>query len=229
MVFSLTQNQQSSKIILKLLIQEIFSINDARRDSIYVNYSSFVPNGVLSIYNSANHSLIHTICKSFPNPYHQLNGLLIGLALNKDHNHFYVTNRDQNTIYLINASTFEIEKNITLDKSPSSILFNPSNNLFYVANFGTHTVSVINSIDNSIIDTIKVGKNTKELSFNPLNNLLYVANRGNNTISVINFTDNSIVKTIQVGGYIHLGLEPHYLYYDTANNLLYVGIANTII
>ena len=61
--------------------------------------------------------------------------------------------------------TFEIEKNITLDKSPSSILFNPSNNLFYVANFGTDTVSVINSIDNSIIATIKVGENPKEFHF----------------------------------------------------------------
>ena len=89
-------------------------------------------------------------------------------------------------------------------------------------------MSVINSIDNSIVDTIILSVSPFALVLNPANNLLYVADRGTNTVSLINSTDNSIVKIIQVGGSLHKGLEPHYLYYDTANNLLYVGIANTI-
>lgn len=108
------------------------------------------------------------------------------MAFNKDNKYFYVANSDKNIISIINSSTFEIEKNITVGENLSSILFNPIHNLLYVTNFADDTVSVINS------------------------------------------TGNSIVKTIQVVGSLHLGLEPNYLYYDTINNLLYVGIANTI-
>ncbi len=150
------------------------------------------------------------------------------LVLNPNNNLIYIPNFDDNTVSVINSTDNSVIDTIEVGDNPTDLALNPYNNLLYIATLNNKTVLVINATNISVIDTIKLDKFPEALAVNPITDFLYVANRGNNTVSIINSTDNSIVKTIEVGGLLHTGLEARYLYYDTANNILYVGIANTI-
>jgi YVTN family beta-propeller protein len=182
-------------------------------------YVTSTRDNTTSVINSTDNSIIHTII---------VGRSPIGLVLNPNNNLLYIPNFDDNTVSVINSTDNVIIDTIKVDENPTDLVLNPNNNLLYISTLNNKTISVINATNISVIDTIQLDKFPESLAVNPTTNFLYVANRGNNTVSVINSTDNSIVETIEVGGSLHIGLEPRYLYYDTINNLLYVGISNTI-
>ena len=116
---------------------------------------------------------------------------------------------------------------IKLDSKIMNIAFNNITGSMYTVDWPRESANGYkideSSSTGALINSIELdNKSYTDIEINNNNGILYVTNSGNNTVSVINCTDNSLMKTIEVD-------EPaRHLYYDTMNNLLHVGIKNTV-
>ena len=86
------------------------------------------------------------------------------LAIDMQSNKVYVANYKGKNVSVIDGTSYNILKTITVGKNPSSIAFNPNDNKVYVANSGDNTVSVIDGTNYKILKTITVGKNPSSIS-----------------------------------------------------------------
>src|SRR5919198_6261119 len=79
------------------------------------------------------------------------NSTAMGLAVNPTTNMIYVTNREAGTVSVINGSTNNVMKNVTVGGGPRDIAVNPTTNMAYVANGDSGTVSIINGSTNNVV------------------------------------------------------------------------------
>jgi YVTN family beta-propeller protein len=135
----------------------------------------------------------------------------------------YVANAANNTVSVINGTTYEPVRNVTTNKPieisvgelPISIAVREDisddfddNSTIYIVNQYSDTVSVISAENNSKIKDITVGNNPTAIGISSNTDTIYVANSGSNTVSVIDGSANEIIAgvTFQVNpfnsGYI---------------------------
>jgi YVTN family beta-propeller protein len=131
-----------------------------------------------------------------------------GIAINPAGTRLYVTNRDSNTVAVINTSNLTRVATIPVGSQPRGVKVTPNGSFVYVANQGTNTVSVINTTTNLVTTTITVGQNPAGLAITAAGDVVYVANSGSDTVSLISTATNTVTNTISVGDTpIHIALR----------------------
>jgi YVTN family beta-propeller protein len=108
-----------------------------------------------------------------------------GISTNTILNSFYVLNRQENRISVLDGKSNKIIATVSVGRSPELIATNPTTNRVFVCNDDENTVSVLDGISNTIIATINVGKSPEGIDINQTSNQVYVTNKLGNTVSVL--------------------------------------------
>lgn len=139
----------------------------------------------------------------------------VGLSYDVHHNIVYAVSNTSNNVYVINASSTNIIKTISVCCTPTSLAYNSVNGYLYVAESASNTVAVISPINGSSIANISVGSDPQYILDE--GSYLYVANFNSNTVSVIDGLTNNVVESINVGS------EPDSIAYNSFNGCYYVA------
>jgi YVTN family beta-propeller protein len=107
---------------------------------------------------------------------------LAGVAINPDKNIVYVTD-SATSLYVLDGTTNQLTKNITIGKSPADIAVNTNTNKVYVVLGDSNRLSVVDGNTNSIVKTIVSGNtssssNSAAVSVNTNTNKVYVTDPG---------------------------------------------------
>lgn len=169
-----------------------------------------------------------------------------GLAINSTGTVGYVNNYggpegagsgNGKTVFVVNLTTNNIIKKITVDQAPAAIAISPDNKFVYVANYvngniRTGTMNIIRTSDNKVVGTITGFSGPFAIAITPDNKFAYVTNFGSNnftpigtTVSVVDLTNRVIIKNIQLGIQPSgIAITPNGRYvYATNYNTLYAG------
>lgn len=138
------------------------------------------------------------------------------VAVDHANGYIYVTNRANNTVSVINGSSYRIIKTIQVGLEPMGIDYNATSGDVYVANFGSDNVSVINGATNTISTSFSVGSSPDAVVYDP-NGYVLAANWGSGTVSVYDVALGSVLGTVTVG------TNPSAMIYDPANQNVYVS------
>jgi YVTN family beta-propeller protein len=147
---------------------------------------------------------IYNVCSGFWSALSRILPITFVLLLVNINGHSqtaYVTNRDGNSVSVINTETNTVTNTIGVGNQPMGVSVSSDGTKVYVSNITDSTVSVINTASNTVSATIHVGYGPWGLSVNNDGSKVYVANDGTNTVSVINTTADTIEATITVGTY----------------------------
>jgi YVTN family beta-propeller protein len=112
-----------------------------------------------------------------------------GVAVDPGTHTVYVTNRDDDTVSVIDASTRTVTATVPLgtgpDENPAGVAVDPGTHTVYVTNGGDGTVAVIDAPTRTVSATVPVGKHPGGVAVDPGSHTAYVTNGGDNTVSVI--------------------------------------------
>jgi YVTN family beta-propeller protein len=115
----------------------------------------------------------------------------------------YVTNRDSNTVSVIDVATGSVVETIadvsTGDFGPWDAVITPDGARAYVTNGVDFTVSVIETTTNTLTGRIALGGATTELAMTPDGDFVWVSVSSARRIAVIETTGNTVVATIPLG------------------------------
>ncbi len=115
----------------------------------------------------------------------------------------YVTDRRNNLVHVIDATTNAVITRIAVGTGPEGIggCHCPTGELLFVANRGSNNVSVINAVVNGVATTIPVGVAPTGVEVRESRSYVYVTNSGSNSTSIIDVRTLSVVGTLtDVGG-----------------------------
>jgi len=166
------------------------------------------------------------------------------VGINKITNTVYVSNRDDNTLSVINGATCNVSTTSSCGQPqpttgvgnfPQQVAVDEATNTIYVVNQHDNTVSVVNGAvcngTNSsgcaqVWPTLPVGASPQGVAVNPVNHTVYVTNTNDNTVSVIN---GSTCNRMNHSGCGHtsptvaVGAAPRAIGVDSATNTIFVG------
>lgn len=126
--------------------------------------------------------------------------LNIGIAVSPDSKYVYVTNTENNTLFVINVLQGDVVNTIHMPGSAVyGVAITPDGRFLYVVNYLSDSVSVLDTTSNRIVGTIMVGNTPIAIAISPNGSRAYVANYNSATVSVINTTTNNVTGTIGVG------------------------------
>jgi YVTN family beta-propeller protein len=132
-----------------------------------------------------------------------------GLALSPDGSTLYATQYLDNTVELIDTTTFQTTSTIAVGDEPSALALSQDGTTLYVANYGDGTVSVVNTATDLVTHTIGVGNLPDALVLAPDGSALYVANYLDGTVSVIDTATDTVTNTLNAGdGLNALAISP---------------------
>ena len=112
----------------------------------------------------------------------------------------YITNRDSNTVSVIDISGYVVAATVPVGSIPTGIAVNPNGTKVYVTNWGDNTTSVIDTATNTITATVNVGNNPGAVAVTSDGTKVYVVNVGDGTVSVIDTVTNNVIAKVNVGG-----------------------------
>jgi YVTN family beta-propeller protein len=141
-----------------------------------------------------------------------------GVAVNSAAHRLYVANHDQDTLSVIDSSTYALLASPAVGDGPNGVAYNPANNEIYVANGNGNSVTVLRASDYGLVKTIGVGLQPNGLAVNEGTNRVYVANHDGGTVSVIDGATNSVIQTVAVGP------EPAMVAVNSTTNKAYVSL-----
>jgi DNA-binding beta-propeller fold protein YncE len=170
------------------------------------------------------------------------------VGINKITNTIYVSNRDDNTVSVIDGATCnssntsgcsQPQPTTPVGDVPQQIAVDETNNTIYVVNQNDGTVSVINGAHCNGTDTsgcnqswatVTVGNSPQALGLNHTNHTLYVTNTNDDTVSVIssshcNGGDSSGCTPVAT---VPVGAGPRAVGVDAGTNTVFVGNENDV-
>ena len=137
-----------------------------------------------------------------------------GVAVNRAGTRVYVTNRESNTLSVIDTETNMVRATVPVGPGPTGVAVSPDGTRVYVANTSS-TVSVIDTETNTVVDTVMglppLILTSGGVAVNPAGTRVYVTGsvpgvRGRfSVLTVIDTATNTVVDTVG------LGLPPSYL------------------
>ena len=101
-------------------------------------------------------------------------------------------------VLVLNASTLEEEKRISVGPEPAEITFDRLGRYAFVANGGSDTVSVIDVESKSVVRTINVGDNPVG-AWQGANGIAYVDNETAMTLTAIDTSTLEVIRTFNLG------------------------------
>jgi YVTN family beta-propeller protein len=135
-----------------------------------------------------------------------------GVAVDPGTHTVYVTNRDDDTMSVIDASTRTVTATVPIgtgpDENPAGVAVDPGTHTVYVgllrtaaAHVGNYDgeVSVVDASTRTVTATVTVGKQPHEVAVDPGTHTVYVTNVQDNTVSVIDGSTRTVAATVPVG------------------------------
>jgi len=114
----------------------------------------------------------------------------------------YITNRQDNTVSVINVITNAIVATIPVGKDPVGVAVGPDGTKVYITNQRDNTISVISSLTNKVISTIQLKDSSPTgIAVSPDGKEIFVVNLNSNSVSVIDAASENVIYTYAVGGY----------------------------
>jgi YVTN family beta-propeller protein len=126
----------------------------------------------------------------------------------------YVTNKNDNTVSVIDIASREVIATIQVGQSPDQVAFTPDGTKAYVSNSGNDFVSVIDVATNTVIETITVGTIPLGVDVSPDGSIAYVVAGGQ--ITVIDVLTDTVIGTISAG------IIPLYVVFNPSGEYAYV-------
>ena len=184
-----------------------------------LNYNAYIICGELNnmvVFDMINHSILEEVpCGNSPH----------SIDINKCGNKILISNMQDDTITLIDATNSRIIKKIKVGAYPTKAIFSSDGNYIIVceSNIGMDSrgcISIISSKNYKIINRIPVGNSPVDIFSN--DNYCYVSNFGEGTISIVDLSKYKEIKKMRVGGMPRGIIEnDDYIYVgDNYNNLL---------
>ncbi len=139
------------------------------------------------------------------------------VAYNPATGRLYITNRDANSVLVLDAQHFQRLASVDVCDQPFGVDVNAKTNRIYVACAGSHQVAVINGATNALLKTIDVGIFPTYMDVNEKTNRIYVVAHDSRRLEEINGVTNVVVRKISVpAGAFGLAV-------DAVRNRVYVG------
>jgi len=139
------------------------------------------------------------------------------LAYNPVTKRLYITNRDSNSVLVLNAANFQRVATVPVCSQPFGVDVNTKTNRVYVACAASHQVAVINGVTNTLMRTIDTGRFPTYVDVNEQTNRIYVVTHDSNRLEEINGATHMVTRKISVAsGAFGLAV-------DEDRNRVYVG------
>lgn len=125
------------------------------------------------------------------------------IVASPDSSSLWVTCRDSNDTYVIDAANLEIIKKIHIEnvlESPVGIAFMPNTSLVYVALESIGEVGIFDTTTFNYVSSFPVGDNPAFIAFTPDGLKAYVVDYFNSMVKVIRTSDNIVVATYKLRG-----------------------------
>ncbi|QRR07616.1 YncE family protein [Burkholderia sp. MS455] len=112
----------------------------------------------------------------------------------------YVTNRNDNTVSVIDTETSTVVATVAVGGNPFRLAVTPDGTHVYVVNANSNNVSVIDTSITNVVTTIPVGVKPAGIAITPDGTRAYVTSFTGNSVSVIDIATNTVTATISVSG-----------------------------
>jgi len=120
----------------------------------------------------------------------------------------YVTNSQDNTVSVIDATTASVIATVPVGSSPSAVAVTPNGRFAYVTNQFSNTVSVISAASNTVVATVPVAISPRAIAITPNGAFAYVTGSPGSNLLVIDTATNTVVTTIPVAFPFKLAIAP---------------------
>ena len=124
-----------------------------------------------------------------------------GLALDDKKGILYVVTKQDNSLYLIDLKTKNIQQKIPLGTEAYTCMLSPDKSKLYISLWGKDQVAVYDTKKNELADSIVVGDNPNDLCISHNGRYLYVSNANDNTVSVIDLKQLKVLETLNTAVY----------------------------
>src|SRR5438270_3423719 len=113
----------------------------------------------------------------------------------------YVTNQLDNTLSVIDGSTYKVVATVPVGAFPAGVVVSPDGRHAYIAQGGDNAVAVFDTSTNTIAKNVSLapGSRPRGVVLTPNGQFLYVADGGSNSVSVLDTGTNQIVASVPVG------------------------------
>jgi YVTN family beta-propeller protein len=124
-----------------------------------------------------------------------------GIALDDATNRLFTVTKEDNTLYICNTKTFQIDKKIPLSSEAYSVVVSKTLNELYVSLWGDKRVLVFDLKTLDKKTDIAVGDHPNEMILNKKQDVMFVANAQDNSVSVINLKTKKVLETLNAALY----------------------------
>jgi YVTN family beta-propeller protein len=119
-----------------------------------------------------------------------------GIAWQPDGRRVFVTNRDSDTVSVLDAVARTVVGTVSVDGQPLGVAVHPFLPRAYVSSYDEDTVNVVDTASLAVVARIKVGRGPSGIAVHPAGARVYVANYVEGTVSVIDAATNVVVGTV---------------------------------
>jgi YVTN family beta-propeller protein len=112
----------------------------------------------------------------------------------------YVVTKDNNSLYIINLKTKQVQQQISLGSEAYTALLSPDKNTLYISLWGSAKILVWDLI-NQRKKEWAVGDHPNEMCTTKDGKYLFVANANDNSVSVINTSEGKVIETLNAALY----------------------------
>jgi YVTN family beta-propeller protein len=123
-----------------------------------------------------------------------------GVAVSPDGATVYVTDTEQGTVAVINATTGRINRMIKVGQLPWQVVVSANGQTVYVANPDSDTISVINAAAGTVSSTIPVTGDPDTLALTPNGQQLWIGQNTAALVTVVDTATNTALGSINLGG-----------------------------
>jgi YVTN family beta-propeller protein len=134
-----------------------------------------------------------------------------GVAIHPLRSYVYVTNRDDNTLSVIETATWTVTTTVPVGQLPLGVAVDPRGDLVYVTSFDDDTITMVDTSNHTVIGRVPAGPGPAGLAFNAAGTRLYVTNFAARTVSVFDPATSTLIDTLTVGEQpLDITLDPVY-------------------
>jgi YVTN family beta-propeller protein len=126
---------------------------------------------------------------------------IAGIDIDHRTNILYAVTKENNSLYLIDLSSKQILKKVSLPAEAYTVVVSPLKKEVYISSWGSAAIIVFNTASQSVTHQIAVGSNPNDITLSPNGNILYVANANDNSVSVIDLKKYSVIETLNTALY----------------------------
>jgi YVTN family beta-propeller protein len=112
----------------------------------------------------------------------------------------YVVTKDNNSLYIINLKTKQVQQQISLGSEAYTALLSPDKNTLYISLWGSAKILVWDLVSQRKKEWA-VGDHPNEMCMTKDGKYLFVANANDNSVSVINTTEGKVIETLNAALY----------------------------